>query len=108
MEPNRTGQIAVIFTSRRNGKDDAGYSAAARAMEELAAIQPGFRGIESARLPDGFGISVSYWADEQNARAWKSVAEHGVVQTMGRTHWYESFNVHVATITRSYGRPDYG
>ncbi len=63
----------MIFTSLRTDGDD-GYAVMSRRMDELAAQQPGFLGIESAR--EDVGITVSYWADEAAARAWKQVAEH--------------------------------
>ena len=52
-------------------RDEAGYAAAAAAMDALAATQPGYRGIDSARGADGFGITVSYWADDAAAIAWR-------------------------------------
>lgn len=48
---------AVIFTSLR-AEGDQGYGAMAGRMLALAAMQPGFLGVESAR--DGVGITVSY------------------------------------------------
>ena len=96
--------VAVIFSSVRTAGDH-GYGATAQRMEELAAEQPGYLGIESARDPDGFGITVSYWADEDSARAWKRVAEHADAQRRGRDEWYESYTVRVATVSREYGRP---
>ncbi len=108
MQPNRTGQIAVIFTSWRTAKDAQGYASAATAMEALAAMQPGYCGIESARGADGFGISVSYWSDEDCAKAWKQIAEHSAVQSLGRKQWYSSYAVQIATIGRSYAWPDNG
>lgn len=95
---------AVIFTSRRTAEEEAEYGAMAGRMEELAAAQPGYLGIETARDPDTrFGISVSYWATEADARAWKQVAEHLEAQRLGASRWYESYQVRVATVTRSYG-----
>jgi heme-degrading monooxygenase HmoA len=73
-------------------------------MEELATQQPGYLGIESARGLDGHGITVSYWTDEDAARAWKRVAEHAEAQRRGREQWYESYTVRVATVQREYGR----
>ena len=93
---------AVIFTSLRTD-GDRGYAVTARRMDELAAQQPGYLGIESAR--EDVGISVSYWADDDAARAWKQVAEHLVAQERGRSTWYSDYQVRVATVTRSYG-PD--
>ena len=95
--------VAVIFTSVRT-PGDSGYGDTAQRMEELAARQPGYLGIEAARDADGFGITVSYWVDEQSARAWKDVAEHAEAQRRGRDEWYESYTVRVATVTREYGR----
>ena len=91
---------AVIFTSLRTAGDN-GYAAAAERMEELAAQQPGYLGIESAR--DGVGITVSYWATEADGRAWKRVVEHADAQRRGRDEWYSEYVVRVATVTREYG-----
>lgn len=91
---------AVIFTSTRTAGDN-GYGVMAARMEELAAQQPGYLGIESAR--DGLGITVSYWADDRSAAAWKQVTQHLVAQNRGREIWYDDYQVRVATVTRSYG-----
>lgn len=40
---------AVIFASQRNGDDEAGYTRMADRMATLAASQPGYLGIETAR-----------------------------------------------------------
>lgn len=96
---DRTGQVAVIFTSQRRANDPAGYGAAAAAMEALAAVQPGFCGIDSARGADGFGITISWWVDEAAALAWRQNAEHALVRQQGRDDWYECYAVAVG---RSY------
>jgi heme-degrading monooxygenase HmoA len=91
--------VAVIFTSTRTDGDH-GYAATAEAMETLAADQPGFLGMESAR--DAVGITVSYWSDQEAARAWKQVAAHLVAQRRGREGWYADYRVRVATVERDY------
>lgn len=93
---------AVIFSSVRT-EGDNGYGVMARRMGELAAQQPGYLGIESAR--EELGITVSYWVDDAAATAWRQVAEHLVAQERGRRAWYSDYQVRVATVTRSYG-PD--
>lgn len=106
------GAVAVIFTSERRADpatglaaDAVGYAAMAEAMQDLAARQPGYLGVDSVRDPaTGLGITVSYWADDASARAWKSVAEHLVAQERGRDDWYAAYSVVVAEVTRSYGR----
>ena len=91
---------AVIFTSVRT-EHDSGYGEASAEMVRLASEQPGFLGMESAR--DGVGITVSYWRTEDDARAWKRVAEHVAMQRRGRTEWYSGYEVRIATVTRAYG-----
>jgi heme-degrading monooxygenase HmoA len=94
---------AVIFTSVRTDVDD-GYAETADAMERLAEEQPGYLGIEAAR--DGLGITVSYWASAEHARAWKNVAEHRLAQRRGRERWYRTYRVRIATVEREYGPAD--
>jgi heme-degrading monooxygenase HmoA len=91
--------VAVIFTSVRTPGDN-GYAAMSAAMDRLAAEQPGYLGIESAR--EDLGITVSYWADEAAARGWKRVAAHLGAQRLGRERWYQDYRVRVATVTRDY------
>jgi heme-degrading monooxygenase HmoA len=94
--------VAVIFSSVRTTVD-AGYAAMTEVMERLAAEQPGYLGIESARDPETrFGISVSYWRTDADARAWKAVAEHAAAQRLGRRRWYETYRVRVAAVEREY------
>ena len=102
MDETRRGQVAVIFASQRNGVDAVGYDAAADAMDALAAVQPGYRGIESARSGDGFGITVSYWADEAAAIAWRDQPDHAATRERGRGRWYDSYRVTVAQVERDY------
>jgi uncharacterized protein (DUF952 family)/heme-degrading monooxygenase HmoA len=93
---------AVIFTNQRTGVDDDGYLAMAEHMDALAATQPGYLGIESVRGTDGTGITVSYWVDDDAARAWKLHAEHELAQSLGRSRWYDRYRLRVATVEREY------
>ncbi len=70
-------------------------------MVELAAEQPGFLGLESAR--DGLGISVSYRRDLESIAAWKANAEHREAQRLGRARWYGGFRLRIARVERDYG-----
>jgi heme-degrading monooxygenase HmoA len=94
---------AVIFSSRRT-EGDHGYAHVAARMVELAKQQPGFLGMESARGPDGFGITVSYWTDEEAIGEWKSHAEHQIAQETGKQAWYSDYQVRVAKVERDYGK----
>ena len=81
MSSSNEPYYAVIFTSRRT-EGDQGYADMARRMEELAADQPGFLGLESTRGEDGLGITVSYWRSLEALQAWKQVAEHRMAQQL--------------------------
>lgn len=94
---------AVIFTSLRTDGDEAEYARTSEAMEQLAAEQPGYLGLESAR--EQLGITVSYWRTADDARAWKRVAEHRTAQQRGREQWYRAYRIRVATVERDYPRP---
>lgn len=101
-DPADGGYVAVIFTSRA-GADGEGYGETAALMRRLAAEQPGYLGFETASGPDGFGISISYWASEADGRAWKRVAEHARAQRQGRDRWYDRYVVRIARVERHYG-----
>lgn len=90
---------AVVFSSIRTPVE-SGYAETAAQMEELAARQPGYLGIESAR--SALGITVSYWSTHAAAKAWKQVAEHRLAQQRGR-EWYRAYRVRIATVEREYG-----
>lgn len=93
---------AVIFTSRRGPEDAEGYARMAEAMAALAASQPGYLGMETARDADGVGITVSYWESEAAVRNWKAVSAHREAQRRGRSDWYVDYTVRVARVERSY------
>jgi heme-degrading monooxygenase HmoA len=95
---------AVIFSAQRTPVD-AGYAETADRMVELASAMPGYLGMESARGDDGFGITVSYWASEEDIANWKSEGEHRQAQDGGKAMWYEHYELRVAKVERAYSGP---
>ncbi|MDX5378338.1 MAG: antibiotic biosynthesis monooxygenase [Halomonas sp.] len=91
---------AVIFTSLRTAEDN-GYALMAERMTELAAQQPGFLGMESAR--EALGVTVSYWDSLEAIQRWKQQVEHREAQRLGRSEWYAAYRVRVARVERDYG-----
>lgn len=91
---------AVIFTSLRTDGDN-GYADMADRMVELAQLQDGFLGVESAR--NTLGITVSYWRDLESIRNWRENSEHTIAREKGRLDWYKSFKVRIAKVERDYG-----
>jgi heme-degrading monooxygenase HmoA len=91
---------AVIFTSVRTPDDAEGYAAMAETMMDLAAKQPGYLGVDSAR--EDVGITVSYWRDLDSIREWKRHADHLVAQRTGRSSWYQCYTTRIARVEREY------
>jgi heme-degrading monooxygenase HmoA len=95
-----TPYYAVIFTSLRTESDN-GYGAMSDEMNKLAAQQPGYLGIESAR--EDIGITVSYWRSLEDIKNWKANTRHLIAQKTGRDVWYEHYKVRICKVERDYG-----
>ncbi len=95
--------IAVIFTSTRTLEHGDEYSQWAARMNELVERQPGFISMVSARDPESrFGITISYFKDEESVKRWKGVDEHQQAQKLGQQKFYSEYSVKVATVYREY------
>lgn len=94
---------AVVFTSVPTDVDVAGYEQMAARMLELAAQQPGFLGVETARGEDGVGITVSYWQDLPSIKHWRENAEHRIAQDTGKQKWYASYQLRICKVEAQYG-----
>ena len=92
---------AVIFTSLRTEVGDNDYSLMSKKMIELASVQEGFLGVESAR--EEIGITVSYWKNLKSIKDWKENFDHKIAREKGRSTWYKSFKVRIAKVERDYG-----
>lgn len=103
MESSFESHVAVIFTSTRTHEHDEDYAHWSKRMAELVREQPGFIDFVSARDPvTRLGITVAYFADEDSVLKWKADREHLEAQRLGRTDFYESYSVKVATVYREY------
>lgn len=91
---------AVIFTTVMND-DLKGYSETAQRMEELAKLQKGYLGIESAR--NKVGITVSYWQTLEDITTWKNNIEHIEARNLGRVKWYKKYQLRICKVEREYG-----
>lgn len=97
-----TKTIAVIFSAKRNGNDAAGYDEAAEQMVALAKQQKGFLGMNSVRDMQGYGITISYWQTDSDARAWRDHTQHSQIRHKGRALWYDEYSIQIARIDRAY------
>jgi uncharacterized protein len=90
----------VAFANRRTGTDDDGYQSTATEMDELAAQQPGYLGIDAVRGADGAGITVSRWSSIAALVNWRAVSAHRAAQSAGRANWYASYRSDVGRVDR--------
>jgi len=56
-------------------------------MKELAKVQKGYLGFESASGETN--ISISYWRTLEDISSWKKNEEHALAQEKGVTEWYD-------------------
>jgi heme-degrading monooxygenase HmoA len=96
----KTPYYAVIFTTIRTEIND-GYEQMAIEMEELAKLQPGYLGIESARSE--LGITVSYWESLEAIKAWKYQVDHKQARHLGREKWYTQYHLRICKVEHDYG-----
>jgi heme-degrading monooxygenase HmoA len=96
---------AVIFSARLT-QNQKGYAAMAEKMMRLALAEKGCLGAETARDALGFGITVSYWRDTRSIADWKSHLEHLMAQQLGKTRWYEHYELRIACVERAYSGPE--
>ena len=89
----------VIFTAIRT-EGDNGYDKMATKMEELAAQQTGYLGIESAR--NEIGITVSYWQSLEAIKNWRMNAEHQLAQKLGKEKWYAQYKLRICKVEKDY------
>ena len=91
---------AVIFSTLRTDVDE-GYLETVTRMEELAKLQDGYLGIESAR--NDIGITVSYWESLEAIKKWKNNAEHMLAREKGRALWYKKYQLRICKVEHDYG-----
>lgn len=99
------GQWVVIFRAELQPRLPGEYAETAQRMRALAFEQYGCLGFSAVTEPP-VELALSYWPDEASIIRWKSDTEHMLAQQAGRTSWYQSYRVDVASIARSYCWPD--
>ena len=96
---SRPPYYAVIFSTIMTDHIK-GYLKTAQKMEELAKLQEGYLGIESAR--EELGITVSYWSSIDAITNWKNNIEHTIAREKGRKLWYKKYRLRICLVERDY------
>ena len=93
---------AVIFKAKL-AKLDEEYSQVASRMRELALKEYGCLEFSSV-TEDYTEIAISYWENQDQIASWKNDSEHMLAQELGKSKWYESYNVQVVEVIREYNK----
>lgn len=96
--------FAVIFRATPAVQDEVYQQTVAR-MRALAFEKYECIDFITATEADGQEIAISYWQDEATILRWRKDAEHTLAQELGRTQWYDAYNVQVVEIKREYSYP---
>ena len=92
---------AVIFKARVREFDES-YSNMVDRMRELAINEYGCIEFTSC-TEDNSEIAISYWPNKEAIQAWKNNPEHQQSQALGKSTWYQSYQVQVVEVLHQYG-----
>lgn len=92
---------AVIFRAEINFLDPE-YAETGSRLRDLAINHYGCTEFISA-IEGHYEIAISYWPDLDSIQAWKENLEHQKAQRLGKSGWYQSYQVQVVEVLREYG-----
>jgi len=97
--------IAVIFEvmPHEAHKDDY-FKMAAELKPELEKIK-GFISVERFQSIQDAGkiLSLSFWADEESVKNWRTLEIHRHAQAEGRKIIFKDYHLRIASVVRDYG-----
>jgi heme-degrading monooxygenase HmoA len=95
--------IVTVFRSRLNAQHAVAYYEMASRMRTLAESMPGFISFKTFQAEDGERVSLVEFESEEALQAWQEHPEHRKAQELGRTAFYDEFQIQVCSIIRQYG-----
>jgi heme-degrading monooxygenase HmoA len=94
--------VLVVFKIRlRSDLPLADYERTGARMVELVSSLPGFVGMDYAAADGGELVVARFESHEALAR-WREHPEHQAAQRAGRERFYESYEIEVCEVVRSY------
>ena len=103
-------QVVVIFRAQLrympNPKDHDEYLEMAQYMRTLAINEFGCLGFYNVTQETDYEgdmeITLSYWPNEEATMNWRKDPRHITAQKIGIEKWYQSYEIDVAKVERSY------
>jgi heme-degrading monooxygenase HmoA len=91
----------TVFQSRRRAGGDDLYAPWAEATKTAAATVPGFVEMKSFTADDGEHVTISVFDSPQAQETWRTHPVHLEAQSLGRTAFYDSYDLTVAAVPPS-------
>jgi heme-degrading monooxygenase HmoA len=96
-------RVACIFRSTRNDQAMLEYAEWTERMDQLVATMPGYIGHVSFRDEStGRGVTISYFESMSSLVHWREQPVHRGAQALGRSHFYDDYEIEVAEIVRHH------
>jgi heme-degrading monooxygenase HmoA len=95
-------EIVLFKIHTRKSIDTAEYEAAFERMLALVSEIPGFVDIEGYEGEDGSELAVARFENPEAIAAWRDQAEHAATRERGRSEFFESYDITIATVNRHY------
>jgi heme-degrading monooxygenase HmoA len=92
----------TVFRSRRRAGGDDSYDAWAEATESAARTVPGFVELKTFTADDGERVTISVFDSPQAQESWRTHPIHLEAQSLGRTTFYDSYDLTVAAVLRRH------
>jgi heme-degrading monooxygenase HmoA len=95
--------VACIFRSTRNSHSPLAYAEWSERLDQLVATMPGYIGHVSFRDEStGRGVTVSYFESMASLEHWRGDPVHREAQALGRSDFYEEYEIEVVEIVRHH------
>lgn len=95
--------VACIFRSTRNDDAASEYAEWSDRLDTLVTTMPGYIGHVSFRDEStGQGVTISYFESMSSLVNWRENPVHREAQALGRTSFYDEYEIEVAEIVRHH------
>ena len=98
-------EIVLFHIRTKPDVDQAAYQKAFERMLELVSEMPGFAGLEGFAGEDGSELAVARFESREAIEAWYMQPEHVETQERGRTEFFDSYDITIATTWKQYSWP---
>ena len=93
--------IVTVFRSRLMPGHKDEYVALVDRMQQIAKTIPGYISHKGFWADDGERVTIVEFEHEEGQKAWRTNAEHMQAQRLGRTKFYEAYDIKVCEVKQA-------